>query len=237
MTRLSAPFVFFALIAVAHLAALAADWREAASVTQIAAMPVLALALVPAARQPGADSRLVRWTLLALGFSWLGDTVPRFLAGDAAFVAMVGGFLLAQLAYIAAFAPRWRTSMLAAHRVRLVPYAALFVALVVSCLPHAGALAPLVTGYGITLVSMAILASGINRYAWIGGALFFVSDGLIALRTFAPSWPLAGTAESLTIMTTYFAAQALLVAGVLRAVRVSRAAGEPLPQRRRESAN
>lgn len=219
MTSFRALFAYFALDAVAHLAFLAAGMSVAADVTQIAAMPILAIALMRCSAAARSGGRLTRWTLIALGFSWLGDTVPRSLSGDAAFLAMVGGFLLAQLAYITAFAPRWRGSILARRRWWLAPYAALFVALVVACLPHAGALAPAVVIYGVTLVSMAILATGVHRLAWLGGALFFVSDGLIALRSFAPWWPLHGATESIAIMTTYFAGQLLLVIGVLRTAR------------------
>jgi uncharacterized membrane protein YhhN len=227
MTSFRALFAYFAIVAVAHLAFLAAGASVAADVTQVAAMPILAVALLKCSAAARSGGRLTRWTLLALGFSWLGDSVPRFLSGDAAFMAMVGGFLLAQLAYITAFAPRWRLSILAHRRWWFLPYAALFVALVVICVPHAGGLAPVVTVYGLTLVTMAVLATGVHRLAWVGGALFFVSDGLIALRAFAPWWPLQGAAGSITVMTTYFAGQLLLVIGVLRTARTCTSPGSP----------
>lgn len=203
---------YFALIAVAHLVFLALRLPQPATVTQIVAMPVLAIALWRA----GVRVRLTRWMLVGLGFSFLGDTVPRFLAGDGAFLAMLGAFLLAQVAYIVAFAPLWRRSVAGRDRLWLLPYAAVFAGLVVACLPQAGALAPAVVLYGLLLVTMAVLASGVSGPAWIGGALFFASDGMIALARFADWWPLSGAAQDIAVMTTYLVAQLLLVLGVLR---------------------
>lgn len=192
---------------------LAIGTAQPAAVTQIAAMPILAIALW----RSGVRSRLTGWMLLGLGFSWLGDTVPRFLTGDGAFLAMLGEFLLAQLAYIVAFAPLWRESIAGrGGRVWLLPYAAVFAGLVLACLPGAGGLAPAVVVYGLLLVTMAVLSSGVDRLAWIGGALFFASDGIIALNRFADWWPLSGAAQDILVMTTYLAGQALLVVGVLR---------------------
>lgn len=192
---------------------LAIGTAQPAAVTQIAAMPILAIALW----RSGVRSRLTGWMLLGLGFAWLGDTVPRFLNGDGAFLAMLGEFLLAQLAYIVAFAPLWRESIAGrGGRVWLLPYAAVFAGLVLACLPGAGGLAPAVVVYGLLLVTMAVLSSGVDRLAWIGGALFFASDGIIALNRFADWWPLSGAAQDILVMTTYLAGQALLVVGVLR---------------------
>ena len=55
---------------------------------------------------------------------------PELASGDAAFLVMVGFFLLAQLAYIAAFWPFRGRSVLHVHRPRLLGYLAVVVALV-----------------------------------------------------------------------------------------------------------
>ncbi len=223
MTLFRALLACFLAVAAAHLVFLVAGQSTPASVTQILAMPILA-AVVAARRN---RSRPVRWTIVALAMSWLGDTVPRFLDGDAAFLAMVGGFLLAQIAYIVALRPFAATSILRLRRGWLAVYAAVFVALLAACLPSAGVLAPAVVVYGVLLVTMAVLATGLNGITWVGGALFLVSDGLIALRTFVDWWPLTGAPQGLVIMSTYFAAQLLLGLGVLRRIRDTRdTAGE-----------
>ena len=54
---------------------------------------------------------------------------------------------------------------------------------------------------------------GVNLPTAIGGALFLVSDGLIALNAFAEGFDLPG--QGFWVMATYLAAQSLIVVGVL----------------------
>lgn len=163
--------------------------------------------------------RLIRLVPVALFFSWIGDVLPWFFTGDTAFLVMVGGFLVAQVCYIFAFAPYLPLSVLGRRHWSVTVYIVAFAALVVVCLPGAGSLAPAVVVYGITLVTMAILATGLGPLAWAGGVLFFLSDGLIALGAFAGGWPLHDPVQSVAVLSTYFAAQLLLVLGVLRLLR------------------
>jgi uncharacterized membrane protein YhhN len=72
-----------------------------------------------------------------------------------------------------------------------------------------------VVGYGLCLGTMAVIATGVDRLAWIGGALFLISDGLIALQAFTD---LELPAHDVVVMSTYTAAQLLLVLGVMRRV-------------------
>ena len=196
----------FAAVAVVHLAAQLAGAGTVATVTQWLLMPLLAVAF----RSATNGGRLV---LLALGFSWLGDTVPALFSSDTRFLAMVGLFLCAQVTYIAAFLPAWRGSVL--RRPALLGYLAAFGALLVACAPGAGGLLVPVICYGVCLTLMAVLATGVHPLTAVGGAVFFVSDGLIALDAFA-TW-YAPPAPGFWVMLTYLAGQALIVAGVLRA--------------------
>lgn len=205
--------VAFAVVAVVHLVAQLADLDAVTNPTQWALMPLLAVTLWATARdRPRA--RLVRLTLLALGLSWLGDTVPDLVGQDLAFLAMVGCFLLAQLAYVAAFVPYRRRSVLR-RPLRAAPYAIVLVALLIACLPGADDLAVPVVVYGVCLTTMAVLATGVHRLAAVGGAVFLISDGLIALDAFAPGYDLP--AHGFWVMATYVVGQALITAGVLRA--------------------
>ncbi|MEK8228812.1 lysoplasmalogenase [Oerskovia sp. M15] len=166
----------------------------------------------------------MRWTLVALLFSWLGDSAPDLSSGDASFLTMVGFFLLAQLSYITAYWPS-RGSGVRRRPVGLVPYALALVALVVLCAPHAGPLLVPVAIYGICLTLMAVLSIGVNRVAGVGGAIFLVSDALIALGAFVPGFEVPGPLTSgFWVMLTYLAGQTLLVAGVLRRESVHRGA-------------
>jgi uncharacterized membrane protein YhhN len=147
--------------------------------------------------------------------------VPRLLDGDAAFGAMLGCFLLAQICYIRAFRPYRERSPLVEQRGLLAPYAFLLVILLCACVPASGALAPAVIVYGFSLAAMAVLATGVNRLTWAGAAVFMVSDSLIALDAF-DVWTQPG--HDVWVMATYGLAQLLLVLGVLR--EASAQAGE-----------
>ncbi|WP_377643680.1 lysoplasmalogenase family protein [Oryzobacter terrae] len=202
------------VVTAVHLAAQLTGTAVLADVTQVLLMPLLAAVLRLATSAP--RGRLVRLTLAALGLSWLGDSLPRLAEGDAAFLLMVGFFLLAQVAYVAAFLPHRRRSVLHRRRVLLLPYVAVVAALVAACAGGAGGLLVPVLVYGALLGAAAVLSTGVNTLTAAGGALFLVSDGLIALDAFADGFALPG--QGFWVMATYVAAQSLLVAGVLRAV-------------------
>lgn len=213
MTSAAARLAFLAVSVVHLIGHLVTSGGLVTQVTQVLAMPALAACLLTAV--PGAPSRLVRLTVVALFFSWLGDTLPRFLDGDAGFLSMVGMFLLAQAAYCWAFWPLRARSLL--HRpAAVVPYLVAAVALVGVCAAGAGPLLPAVVVYAAALGAMAVLATGLGAAAGVGGVLFLVSDALIALGAFADlDLPAAG----FWVMATYLAAQALLVLGVVGATR------------------
>src|SRR5690606_32019157 len=97
-----------------------------------------------------------------------------------------------------------------------------------SDLPAAGLLLPAVSLYAAALCTMAMLATGLGRRGALGGALFVLSDALIALDTFAV---LPLPAQGFWVMLTYLLAQVLLVSAVLSADR-KRAAGGPGAGRR-----
>lgn len=70
------------------------------------------------------------------------------------------------------------------------------------------------TGYSLLLTAMAWRADVLGPYTAAGGALFLLSDALIA--TGIAEWPQA-PAPDFWVMLTYIAAQALLTLGVLTA--------------------
>ncbi|CAL9443804.1 hypothetical protein SUDANB121_02315 [Nocardiopsis dassonvillei] len=201
----------FVLTAAVHLAVQAVGAEAWSRPTQALLMPLLAAFAWTAAPPP--RGRLVRLVAVALFFSWLGDTAPALASGDAAFLVMVGFFLVAQVVYIVAFAPWWGQGPLRSNRTLLVPYAVVVAGLVALCAPGAGPLLVPVLVYGLLLGAMAVLSLGVHRWTAVGGALFLLSDGLIALRAFSPGFdlPLSG----FWVMLTYTAAQALIVLGVL----------------------
>lgn len=207
-----------ALLTLVHLAAHLLGAATLADTSQWFLMPVLAGCLWLATRRhadgdPGRRSRLVRLTLVALGFSWLGDTAPDLADGDTAFLVMVGFFLCAQVVYTIAFWP-YRAGSVLRRPLTLVPYGLALLALVVACAPGAGSLLVPVVVYGVCLGTMAVVATGVDRLAAVGGAVFLLSDALIALNAFAPWYDLPG--HGFWVMLTYVVGQVLLVLGVLR---------------------
>lgn len=179
------------------------------SASQILLMPTLAGVLAAARPQ---RTRLNDLVLVALGASWLGDSVPRFLADDPGFLSMVGCFLVAQVAYIAGFLPHRAQSAPWTQWPARWPYLAAFAGLVGWCLPGAGTLAPPVILYGAALTTMALLSPGVSTLAGVGGAIFMASDGLIALHAFAD---LTLPVHDFWVMLTYLIGQALIVAAVI----------------------
>ncbi|RYB95055.1 lysoplasmalogenase [Nocardioides oleivorans] len=196
-------------VALVHLVAqLVAPEGTVASLTQPLLMPALAAVLVAGTTAPRPP--IVRLTLVALVFSWLGDTVPRFLDGDASFGAMIGCFLLAQVAYVVAFR-RSLDQPLVTRPALTAPYFLACGVLIALCFEGAGALIVPVVVYGAAITAMAILSTGLGRVGGIGGAVFMLSDALIALHAFAG---LDLPAHSFWVMLTYVVGQTMLVVAV-----------------------
>lgn len=173
--------------------------------TQVLLMAFLAPVLWVSTNAP--RSRFVKIALLALFFSWLGDTLPRFLDGDAGFLAMIAGFLLAQICYMIAFWP-YRDRSILKRPVLIAPYVAVAIGLVALCADGAGSLLLPVILYAAVIVGMAILATGLGAYATVGAIIFLVSDALIALRAFAD---FTLPAHGFIVMLTYVLGQSLLI--------------------------
>lgn len=212
-----------AAVTLIHLVAQAiAPGGALADLTQVLLMPALAWFLW--ATTPTPKSQIVRLALLALGFSWLGDTLPRFAADGSqrGFGLMLGSFLVAQLVYVVALLP-WRERSIVRTRPALVaPYVLVLALLIAVTAGGAGAMLPAVILYGLVIVAMAVLATGLDAVASVGGIVFLVSDGLIALRVFAGvELPVHGV----LVMLTYVLAQTLLVASIAHQDRARRAAG------------
>lgn len=207
----SPPLFTFIVVALVHLGAQLFDGPGLAAATQMLLMPTLAWLLLM--RGSAAPPRLVQWALLALFFSWLGDSLPRFATGDTAFLLMVGGFLVAQLCYAVAFWPLRARSVLV-RPMLLTPYVVAYLGFCIIATPRLEAMLPAVLAYAFLLVTMAVLATGLGRLATTGALLFLVSDGLIALNTLGDG-RLPG--HGFWVMSTYLLAQLFLVASIINA--------------------
>ncbi|HEY5981174.1 MAG TPA: lysoplasmalogenase family protein [Microlunatus sp.] len=195
----------FGLVAAVDLMAELAGRQQIALACRMLLMPLLAWFCWTAAAH---RSRLVILVVVALGFSWLGDL-------NADVLIKIGFFLVAQIVYILAFRPYWRRSLIARPSL-LVAYGIALAALIGVVAAAAGPLAGPVAVYGASLAVMAVLATGISRLAGIGGALFLISDIILAVELFvAPgAIPYALVAN----MALYLPAQLMITLGVLQRV-------------------
>ncbi|MEV6953572.1 lysoplasmalogenase [Streptomyces sp. NPDC051183] len=192
----------FGAAAAADLGSLLAGWH----LGHVLAKPLLMPLLVAYVITRGAPRLLVA----ALLFGWGGDLALLFDA-DAAFLVGMGSFAAGHVCYLVLFG-RGRTSpaLGGAYAVALVGT----VALLWGDLP-ADLRVP-VAGYSLLLTAMAYRSSALGRAAGLGGALFLISDTLIA--TGVAEWPQLPRPD-FWIMATYLAAQYLLASGALPATQ------------------
>ncbi|MEW1688207.1 lysoplasmalogenase [Streptomyces sp. NPDC091265] len=162
--------------------------------------------LMPLLAGYAAARRGPRLLIAALLLGWVGDV---FLLADAdvAFLIGMGGFAAGHICYLRLFG-RARGALLPA--ILYAAVLAVFLILIWGALP-AGLRIPL-AGYSLLLTAMAYRSGVLGRYAAAGGALFLLSDALIA--TGIADWPQL-PAPDFWVMLTYVAAQLLLTLGAL----------------------
>ncbi|MQS40087.1 lysoplasmalogenase [Streptomyces katsurahamanus] len=152
-----------------------------------------------------------RLLIAALLLGWAGD-VLLLSDAEAAFLAGMGSFAVGHLCYLTLFG-RCRTPR------PLAPgYAVALATVVVLLWPDlpAGLRIP-VAGYALLLTAMAWRASGFGALAGAGGALFLVSDLLIA--TEVAQWPQPPVPD-FWVMFLYGMGQLGLTAGILARTRL-----------------
>jgi len=205
--------VLYAALGAANSAAVAKRFHAGAWATKPLLMPVLTAYTLASARGRAG----LRLPAAGMILSGLGDTallVSETSDSESAerwFVPGMSCFAAAHACYITALA---RSGAARGVRPRVAAgYGAAWAVLISVLWRRLGDLRVPVAAYSLLLVSMAILASGRNREAAAGGALFVVSDALIACG-------LAGIdvapRQDAAVMPTYLAGQFLLAAGWLR---------------------
>jgi uncharacterized membrane protein YhhN len=171
---------------------------------------------------------------LLLGWAWLAcdRRPPRLLmaglvaalagdellgpSGSAWFIAGMGAFLVMQVCYILGFLRLGAVEGFRRRRPVPVAWALLWLVLQVVLGPMLGELRIPIAVYSAALVTMAAcaVATGHPRIG-VGGVLFLVSDLLIGLGAADVDVPASG----FLVMSTYAAAQLLIVTGWVLAVR------------------
>lgn len=218
--RVAAPFWTVTGVHLAAQVALSAGVPGAgvvAPVSKALLMPALALVLAQGLRAPRRtrDSTTglpAWWPLAAVGvtFSWFGDLA---LISPDLFLAGVGLFGIAQVAYAATFVAAGDPGRTTGRPALLAPYAVWWLALA-GFFAVTGGVSPFlfaVSAYGLVLGAMAFLAHRISPVTATGAALFVLSDSLIGLRGAGLELP----GHGFWVMSTYLAAQWLIVRGLV----------------------
>ncbi len=160
--------------------------------------------------------------IIALIFSWAGDVLLMF-TGDLFFMLGLSGFLLSHVFYVVAYRQHKRTEgvgFLGVQKARYsFPFLLVGTGLLTILYPVLGPMKIPVTAYAVVLVAMALAAlfrfgfTSTRSFSWVlaGAVLFLLSDSTLAINKFLQPVPYSG----LLIMSTYMAAQYLIVEGLL----------------------
>ena len=195
----------FFVLTVAHVVAAAADVPWAEWATKPLLMPLLALYVV---RRGG--PRLV---VAALLLSAAGDVALQFDAGTELFLLGMVFFAAAHVCYVSFFLRGDGLRKLLTRWWIPAAYLAIWLALIVWLWPGLGALQIPVAFYSLLLISTGATSAAYGVRAGIGGALFVLSDTLIAVRLADLPGP---PGPDIWVMVTYAAAQFLLATAAVR---------------------
>src|SRR5699024_2105558 len=165
-------FGILAVVALVHLTGQLAGPTLLAHSTQVLLMPALAGVLLAGTTAP--RGRLVHLVLVALLFSWLGDSVPRFTTGDTSFLLLVpyGAF---GILIVVLCAPQAGA---------LLPAVAVYAAVIVAMAVLATGLGRLAgTGAVVFVASDALIALDTFGVMTLPGQGFWVMSSYITAQT------------------------------------------------------
>ena len=221
------PWLAAATLVCALLAISAAPWALDTPVLNFVFKPLTTLLVIVYAWPRGLGQPVQRrWVLVGLSLSWLGDVA--LLWPQQGFLPGLVSFLLAHLAYLKAFTTERK---LAAWPPAFVGYgllAAIILWLLWPGIP--AALRAPVVAYVLCLSAMAAQTAVLwhvgaqrGRLLALGGALFMLSDALLATNKFAGPLPLA----NLWILSSYWAAQWCIASWLAAAATAATTAKSP----------
>jgi len=205
--------IVFAFVVTAVVLAIGLDFPSLYLVAKPLLMITLLLHFISASKGYPAWRILV---MAALVFSWGGDVL---LMNNDMFMAGLVSFLVAHVLYIITY-QKTGASTGKLTPMDVIKFVILGVALIWVLYPGIGDLLIPVVVYALTLIAMGIWAHKRRdatsepsfKMVSIGAMLFVLSDSLIAINKFAIEIP----AERMLIMSTYIAAQFLIIQGLLK---------------------
>jgi uncharacterized membrane protein YhhN len=213
MTIKSTWLIFFASSAAAVFIALLFEMHT----LYVAAKPLLMITLL--LYFLSASRGYPKWRVyvaVALVFSWAGDV---FLISSDMFIAGLVSFLVAHIFYIIAYQKTGAASG-TLKPLDIIKFVLFGGVLIWVLYPGLGDMLIPVLVYALVLLTMGVWAhkrrgaTSMTSFALVaaGAILFVVSDSLIAVNKFAFEVP----TERILVMSTYIAAQYLIVQGLLK---------------------
>ncbi len=201
----SACLFVFGIFSCIHLIAHPVGWTSVEEATKPALMSLLALYVLASKGQ--------RALIFALLLSCAGDILLMQGESSSAFLIGMSCFGAGHVFLIYALKSQHRPNCARIVRGAATIYALLCAGLILLIAPGLGSMSIPVAVYSLLLAATATASTGVNGKAALGGALFFISDTLIATRlAHLPQLPQAG----LIVMATYIAGQYLLASGLLK---------------------
>lgn len=213
-------FLPYLLLSLLHLVLLHTGPGQAITISKALLMPALVFAVIAALRPMRTPTPW--WLVAALVASWAGDVLLSF---PGYFVPGLLGFLAAHLAYVVLFLKLPTPTGGARLPVWTLVYFGWYGIFLTLLAPHLGALLLPVALYGAVLGLMGALAGGRGGLVALGGALFVISDSVLALGRFLPGYEFA--LHDLAVMLSYLAAQGLIAWGVVSTLRADPAVRAP----------
>ena len=217
--------IFFIIVSVVQLAALALNMPSLVLITKPLLMPSLGLWLLSETR----PARFIRGAWLAgLAFSTMGDILLMLKSegkGEIFFILGLGAFLLAHVFYIGGlwFLLKKESGFLRSHPLWAIPFVLYLLALLGWLWPGIPKGLHLPVGaYGVVITTMALsvmqlrthIPNAIFQIMMAGALMFVASDSLLAMGKFG-GIPVG----NIPIMATYIIGQALLAYGVMRLLK------------------
>ena len=162
--------------------------------------------------------------LIALILSWIGDIILLFAdKGELYFIGGLIAFLLSHIFYILLFNKQLKIYLKKSRTIYWIGITSIIIYLLVMMvvlMPYLGDLLLPVFVYAMTISIMLLFAlkgflnwqKPANIYIFIGAIIFVASDSVLAFDKFYAAIPYS----SFFIMSTYLAAQYLIVIGILK---------------------
>lgn len=223
MTAIKSPWLLaFGIVSVVHLVLNGAGAEPWDSISKCLIAPLLVGWVV--------EQKGPRLLVVALIFCFLGDL---FLEIEDLFIVGMAAFAAGHIAFITLFVQRGALDRLRTRPLIVAVYVVAAIGMVAWCWGGLDpGLKPAIPVYAALLVGTAATSLASDIRAGVGGALFLVSDGIIALSE-AGRIDKDATATGLAIMTLYILAIFFLASGIVQREGRTRAAGPGFDPTRR----